>query len=151
MVNQRVWISPNRVRSHANLRCRLYSSTLNKPASTTAHAKCISQNPQDIRYPCMEDILGGGHFQPHTHDIFVRIPLQRKRTALFRVFFKRHVSLQLNRQLGIRGDLVVMRVASKNKHSVVNMRCSDDQLVDAALRRHPTIEEIPRAEEKESA
>lgn len=120
--------------NHVILRSCLYLSTSSTPKSTKIYVKCVSSNPQDIRYPCLEDILNGGEFQPHTHDIFVRIRLGPRRSALFRIFFKRHVLLSPNHQIGIHGDLAVMRVASQNIHSVVNMRSSDDRYVDSALR-----------------
>ncbi|KJA13945.1 hypothetical protein HYPSUDRAFT_1074622 [Hypholoma sublateritium FD-334 SS-4] len=48
-------------------------------------------------------------------------------------------------QIGIHGDLVVMRVASHNVHSVVNMRSSDDRYVDSALRsQQSNRQKIPR-------
>ncbi|KAJ3895973.1 hypothetical protein GG344DRAFT_61738 [Lentinula edodes] len=40
----------------------------------------------------------------------------------FRVFFKKSILLPINPALGIQGDLVVMRAASKHCNSVVNMR-----------------------------
>lgn len=41
--------------------------------------------------------------------------------------------LSENSQLGIHGNLIVLRVASNNAHSVVNMRSSNDRYVDLAL------------------
>lgn len=118
------------------LRARLYSTGNTSPKSVMVHARCSSaSNPQGVRYPCLEDVIDGGAFQPHTHDIFICIHTSNHRSTLFHVFFKRHMSLSPNDQLGIHGDLVVMRVASTDVDSVVNLRLSDACIIDKALHR----------------
>ncbi|KAJ7809220.1 hypothetical protein B0H14DRAFT_3481596 [Mycena olivaceomarginata] len=63
----------------------------------------------------------------HVHDIAVTVR-DGPNTSRFRVFFKRHVLLPASKSLRIQGDLLVMRVASRNEHSVVNMRAGDCRL-----------------------
>lgn len=75
--------------------------------------------------------MDGSHFQPHVHDIYVRV--FRPRPILFRVFFKRHTMLRYNTKLNLQGDIIVMRVAAHNRQSVVNLRTSDQRIVDAIV------------------
>lgn len=95
----------------------------------------MSSNPQSIRYPCVESVMDGSLLQAHVHDIYVRVPRQ-PRSILFRVFFKRHAMLPRDSNLNLQGDIVIMRVASRNKQSVVNMRSSDRHLADDVLRQY---------------
>lgn len=113
------------------LRAHLYSAKGHMPKVVPVTVTCTTADPQSLRYPVLEDIIAGGAFQPYIHDIFVK--RDRRRSTLFRIFFKRHVLLHPNRQLGIHGDVVVMRVATRNRDSVVNLRSSDHHLVDAIL------------------
>lgn len=94
----------------------------------------MSSNPQSIRYPCVESVMDGALLQAHVHDIYVRV-LRQSRSILFRVFFKRHAMLPRDPNLNLQGDIVIMRVASRNKQSVVNMRSSDRHLADDVLRQ----------------
>lgn len=81
--------------------------------------------------------MEGSSLQPHIHDVYVRV--SRPRPILFRVFFKRHVLLPHNPKLDLRGDVVVMRVASRNRQSVVNLRTSDRRIADAVLREYASV------------
>ncbi|KAJ7429422.1 hypothetical protein B0H11DRAFT_1767893, partial [Mycena galericulata] len=108
---------------------RLYSTSESSPISVPVHARCVSSNPQDLRFPCVESILDGSAIQAHIHDI--RVVLKHgRRTTHFRAFFKRHVRLPANPLIGIRGDLLIMHVASQNIDSVVNLRAGDHRLSD---------------------
>jgi hypothetical protein len=82
----------------------------------------------------VEGIFDGALIQPHIHDIFLIIAVKRRR-VLFRMFFKRHKNLPHNPFLGIQGDLLVMRVASHNRNSLVNLRSSDIHTLDRSLAR----------------
>ncbi|KAJ7500681.1 hypothetical protein B0H11DRAFT_1628449, partial [Mycena galericulata] len=74
---------------------RLYSTSESSPISVPVHARCVSSNPQDLRFPCVESILDGSAIQAHIHDI--RVVLKHgRRTTHFRAFFKRHVRLPAN-------------------------------------------------------
>lgn len=77
--------------------------------------------------------MSGSPLQPHVHDIYVRV--SRPRPILFRVFFKRHVMLPRNVKFNLQGDIIVMRVASRNRQSVVNLRTSDRHIADAVVRK----------------
>ncbi|KAJ3709438.1 hypothetical protein C8R42DRAFT_649380 [Lentinula raphanica] len=53
----------------------------------------------------------------------------------YRVFFQRHQSLPTNVVLGIQGDLIVMRVGSKNIENVVNARKGDSGRIRTLAQR----------------
>ncbi|KAJ6599577.1 hypothetical protein B0H10DRAFT_1959022 [Mycena sp. CBHHK59/15] len=79
--------------------------------------------------------LAGAHIQSHVHDVSVTVMHQPRRDgrrvfSTFRVFYKRHVRLSHNTRLDVQGDVAIMRVASKNRQSVVNMRRSDREISD---------------------
>lgn len=78
--------------------------------------------------------MGHHSLQPYVHDVVVYVHHQAadglSTTSKFQVFFKRHVHLPHNEELDLKGDVVVMRVASRNQLSVVNMRRSDTKIAD---------------------
>lgn len=76
--------------------------------------------------------MGGSRTQPHVHDVVVSVA-NGPYSAKFRVFFKRHQNLPHNGVLNLRGDVVVMRVGSKDPDSVVNLRSSDSRAMDFAI------------------
>ncbi|KAJ7635922.1 hypothetical protein B0H17DRAFT_1217191 [Mycena rosella] len=120
------------------LRSLLYPASVT-PAFISAHTRCRGSDPQALRYPCVESVLDCAAFQPHVHDLYVTVKHGRH-TSRFRLFFKRHIRLPDNPNVGIRGDLLIMRVASRNEASVVNMRLSDRKLVDYVVKNiAPTI------------
>ncbi|KAJ7813624.1 hypothetical protein B0H13DRAFT_1555357, partial [Mycena leptocephala] len=86
------------------------------------------------RLPFVETVMGHSSAQPHIHDVVVFVHHQgaNGRTAIsrFRVFCKRHVRLPYNWRLDLKGDVLVMRVASKSLSSVVNLRRSDAKIAD---------------------
>ncbi|KAJ7605668.1 hypothetical protein DFH06DRAFT_1348520 [Mycena polygramma] len=103
------------------------------------HVRCTSSNPKDPRFPFVETVMGQSLVQPRVHDVHAfifhsgpkgRRPKGRRICARFRIFFKRHARLPVNSRLGVKGDIVVMRVASHGLSSVVNMRHSDARLAD---------------------
>ncbi|KAJ6608085.1 hypothetical protein B0H10DRAFT_2227214 [Mycena sp. CBHHK59/15] len=117
------------------LKARLYSAY--RPATFhSVHVLCESSDPQGRRFPCVESLMNGDHIQPYIHDVSVMVMHQpdgrrdRCVTSVFRVFYKRHVNLPHNARLDVQGDVAIMRVASKNRQSVVNMRASDRELYD---------------------
>jgi hypothetical protein len=113
------------------LRGRLYPAQLHCPTNVSIHTLCISSNPQNIRYPCVESVMDGSLFQPHVHDIYVHVSCPQQ--ILFRVFFKRHVMLRYNSKFDLQGDIDIMQVASQNKQLVVNLRTSDRRIADAVV------------------
>lgn len=149
MVNQRKFLYPSEVSvrcetkyffnsltqtsKQVSLRARLYSPRLNHPTNISIHAHCTTSNPQNIRYPCVESVMDGSPLQSYIHDIYVRV--SRPRPVLFRIFFKRHIMLPHNTKLNLQGDIIIMRVASRNRHSVVNIRTSDRHIIDAVLQK----------------
>jgi hypothetical protein len=116
------------------LRSRLYRARAASPLNPSVHTRCSSSNPQSPRYPCVEGILDYPGIQTHIHDIYVIIR-HRRATSTFRIFFKRHLLLPLNHVLDVQGDMLIMRVASKSRSSVVNMRGSDWRLADFIVKR----------------
>ncbi|KAJ7807508.1 hypothetical protein B0H14DRAFT_3483164 [Mycena olivaceomarginata] len=106
---------------------RLYPASRKAPMAVQVHTHCSAPNPQLLRFACVESVLDDSAVQSHVHDIAVTVR-DGPNTSHFRVFFKRHVLLPASKSLRIQGDLLVMRVASRNEHSVVNMRAGDCRL-----------------------
>ncbi|KAJ3933559.1 MAG: hypothetical protein NXY57DRAFT_891827, partial [Lentinula lateritia] len=108
------------------LRSRFYSGYTHTPRTSYVLATFDSKN-QTSRHPLVDLHFESHRYQPYTHDVFVHLisgPSKIKTT--FRVFFKKSIRLPVNPVLGIQGDLVVMRAASKHCNSVVNMRGRPD-------------------------
>lgn len=82
--------------------------------------------------------MDGALIQNYVHDFFLRVVIKR-RSTLFRVFVKRHKNLPFNPFLGIQGDVLVMRVASRNRDSLVNLRASDMRILDRLLTRYAPL------------
>src|ERR1700722_10909292 len=136
MVNQRTFIPPSAYQVNSIfLRGRLYSVGSASPRNLSIYTHCTSSNPQAARYPCVENYLDYPQLQPYVHDINVRIQTRRS-TTVFRIFFKRHVHLPRNPTLCMRGNIVVMRVASKSTEFVVNMRGLDPLLANTMTQKH---------------
>ncbi|KAJ7655787.1 hypothetical protein DFH06DRAFT_1329224 [Mycena polygramma] len=134
MPNTRVFLPAAPSSTKVFLRARLYAASAPAPQLPTVHTRCQTTDPQDLRFPCVESILDCGGVQPHVHDIIVVLKHGR-RTTRFRVFFKRHVRLPLNPHANLQGDILIMRMASSNPHSVVNLRSGDTRLADFVLRK----------------
>ncbi|KAJ3765167.1 hypothetical protein FB446DRAFT_833096 [Lentinula raphanica] len=84
-----------------------------------------------IRVPLVESrFVGWDDTQAHIHDIDVMY-----RRCRYRVFFQRHQYLPTNGFLGIQGDLIVMRVGSKNTENVVNARKGDSGRIRTLAQR----------------
>ncbi|KAG6849547.1 hypothetical protein H0H93_007562 [Arthromyces matolae] len=115
------------------LRSRLYSTNNLKPSLISIHTRTSSTDPKTTRYPSVEPFLSNFRLQPYVHDtlLFIR---RGSYAAHFRVYFKRHKYLSKNRHIDtVRGDVLIMKVSSKNAESLVNMRSFDAMMVDAAL------------------
>lgn len=116
----------------------MYSTANLRPQITTVHVRSASIDPQSTRYPCVEGVMDGALIQNYVHDFFLRVVIKR-RSTLFRVFVKRHKNLPFNPFLGIQGDVLVMRVASRNRDSLVNLRASDMRILDRLLTRYAPL------------
>ena len=119
----------------ALLRSRLYSTRDAHPRNTPVHIRSTGPDHRYPRYPCVEGVLDDSRVQSHVHDFFIRIFVKRK-PSLFRVFFKRHRNLPYNSSLKIQGDVVVMRVSSRNRNSLVNLQSPDIRLLDRSLKKY---------------
>ena len=89
-------------------------------------------------YPSVETMMQSTPEHPDViHDIIVwvlhRLPSGKLKYTRFRCFFKDSTHLPVNRRLGIRGELVVMKVAARNRRDIVNLVSADDELVDFAV------------------
>ena len=115
------------------LRGRLYPAGASSGRNVTVWTRGLALRPQVTRYAYVELVMDFSALQSHVHDIFVRFS-HRQKTTIFRVFFKRHISLPFNTHLGIYGDVVVMRASQSNEDSVVNLRTSDRRISDRILR-----------------
>jgi hypothetical protein len=116
------------------LQARIYLATKATPSSVKIHTRSLTTNPQLDRSPSVESILEYSQLQPYVHDVLITVRHGSTRSH-FRAFLKRHKRLPTNTTLGIQGDLVIMRVASKNLQSVVNMRSSDSKLADFVVKK----------------
>ncbi|KAK6988826.1 hypothetical protein R3P38DRAFT_2572887 [Favolaschia claudopus] len=90
--------------------------------------------PQSNRFACVEFNMGHSHFQSHIHDILVNLKHGRFRSR-FRIFLKRHIRLPANAVFDVKGDIIVMRVASENSNSLVHLRSSDAPLIRFIMRK----------------
>ncbi|KAG6864183.1 hypothetical protein C0991_011758 [Blastosporella zonata] len=133
MVNQRKFIELSRTSKSALLKSRLYAARACSPRNTPIHVRW-GEAPYDARYPSVEGVLDDILLQSHVHDFFLSTTIKCRR-SLFRVFFKRHKHLPYNASLDIQGDLVVMRVASRNRDSFVNLRSTDMHVLDRSLKK----------------
>lgn len=87
------------------------------------------------RFPVPETFFVEHSVQPYVHDcdIYLRENGQQHQ---FRIFFKWHTRLAINKaiptseHLAARGDILVMRVGSRIKGNVINMRGRDVALSD---------------------
>lgn len=119
----------------ALLKSRLYSARDAYPRNTPVHVRSTGPDHRYSRYPCVEGVLDDTRLQSYIHDFFIRVFVKRK-PSIFRVFFKRHKNLPRNSFLDIQGDVIVMRVASRNRNSLVNLRSSDIRLLDRSLMKY---------------
>jgi hypothetical protein len=78
--------------------------------------------------------------QPHVHNCTVTV-LDGMQSFVYKVYFKRHKYLPLNRSIPVhgdhcrlRGDIVVMRAAARGD-GVVSMRGCDAQVSDWLIQR----------------
>ncbi|KAJ7878718.1 hypothetical protein B0H13DRAFT_1892523 [Mycena leptocephala] len=134
MPSNRPYMKPTSNKNlHTFITARLYAAH-RPPALVPVPARCASTNPQDARLPFVETVMGHSSTQPHIHDVTVfvhhRRPNGRSAISRFRVFCKRHVRLPYNWRLDLKGDILVMRIASKSFSSVVNLRRSDAKIAD---------------------
>lgn len=112
------------------LRCRLYSCSLGTARLASITTRCRNKK----RYPFAESMLTNAVLQPYIHDIDLHLyEGNDKHHYVYRVFFKRHRLLPLNRSIrscAFRGDAVILRVGLED---VVNMRGRDTSLADYVM------------------
>ncbi|KAJ7039718.1 hypothetical protein C8F04DRAFT_1254546 [Mycena alexandri] len=112
---------------------RQFLSTSPKPLHPARSPCTLAAGPttrKTLATPGVDSVLDGGILQPHIHDIGI-VLRHGRRTSHFRVYFKRHTYLPANGNFhNIKGDVLVMRVASQNPSSVVNLRSGDHRLAD---------------------
>jgi hypothetical protein len=94
--------------------------------------RCADSTRNANRYPYVESLFEDPVIQPYIHNCVVKLH-DGSHNYHFMVFFKRHRRLRTNRTITggvLRGDVVVMRIAARNDHSVVNMRERDTIVAD---------------------
>ncbi|KAJ6596606.1 hypothetical protein B0H10DRAFT_2227262 [Mycena sp. CBHHK59/15] len=112
------------------LRCRHYSTSHATPrfAFTPTHIEL--SNPTASRYPLVESNFPDASRQPWIHDFIVQLQHGTK-VSRFRIFMKRGKALSPNACANIiGGDVVIMRVATCDSTSVVNMCSTDSRIAD---------------------
>jgi hypothetical protein len=107
-----------------------------KPFQVVVPTYCTAHT---TRHPVPEGIFDGTRTQPYLHDCLIRVH-EGSHTYQFRIFFKRHCFLPVNKSVRcgsqghvFRGDALVMRVGARDRHSVVNMRERDTILSDYVI------------------
>jgi len=126
------------------LRSRLYPSARMKPILIHMPTRCVlpARFPGP-RYPLAESVLDDAIIQPYVHDCMVLVH-EGSQVHRFRVFYKRHCHLPVNRSFAgrriLRGDIVVMRAGVLCPLSVVNMRGRDTAVSDWMIHRWVKIE-----------
>ncbi|KAJ3825930.1 hypothetical protein F5880DRAFT_1610691 [Lentinula raphanica] len=108
-------------------------STLNTttPIDISTVSTRLARYQDVIRLPLVESGFEGWPApQAYIHDIDVIY-----RRCRYRVFFQRHKKLRRNPVLRIAGDLVVMRVGSRNIQNVVNPRARDSVRIRTLAKR----------------
>ncbi|KAJ7755282.1 hypothetical protein DFH07DRAFT_773400 [Mycena maculata] len=121
-----------RILSMADIHASRRASTNPSPA---AYTLLIAHQPN---FPCPSSALPPirkiDDSPPHVHDISMIVVHRdangRFKSSIFRLFFKRHTRLSYNRRLDLKGNILIMRVASRNISSVVNMHRSDAKVGD---------------------
>jgi hypothetical protein len=107
--------------------------------SASGHCRSVSiaiaspNSPQEnaSRIPMVECRFKGWPLpQPYIHDCAIRHHGSR-----FRVYFQRHKWLPMNSTLNIRGDLLILRLGTKNRENVVNLRVGDTKMARRIAKR----------------
>ncbi|KAJ7019622.1 hypothetical protein C8F04DRAFT_1197541 [Mycena alexandri] len=119
------------------LRSRHYSTTQQTPrfASTPTQIEPPNPNPgiKSKRRPLVEAHFSDGARQPFIHDFRVQLKHGRK-ISHFCIFLKRGMVLSPNACTDVvAGDVVVMRVGTKDPKNLVNMRATDRVMADFVL------------------
>jgi hypothetical protein len=124
----------------SKLRGRLYSASRSNPSPIHINTRTCKHGKLSTRYPMVEGVMDGAGLQPHVHNCTVTV-LDGTDSFIFKVFFKRHRHLPLNKSLPVhgdhcrlRGDVVVMRAAARGD-SVVGMRGCDAKISDWLIQR----------------
>ncbi|KAG1720021.1 hypothetical protein EDB19DRAFT_1647504, partial [Suillus lakei] len=120
------------------LRCRLYSTSRNKPHQATVLTRCSDHSRTAERFPIPESLFEEATVQPYVHNCFMTVR-EGRHIYQFCIFFKRHLRLRANVLLSrgdhkFQGNVVVMRIGVNNP-SVVNMRSRDNGLADFIIHR----------------
>ncbi|KAJ6491080.1 hypothetical protein C8R45DRAFT_1096606 [Mycena sanguinolenta] len=114
---------------------RLYP-THRRAVSVAVPARSSSTDRlKHVRLPLVESVMNQCVLQPCVHDISVLVlhrpgPANRFGVSTFRLFLKRHARLLHNRRLDLKGDIVIMRVGSRNRRSYVDLRSTDTKITD---------------------
>lgn len=111
----------------------MYPAASDQPRAVFVTTSNEGPTPKSIRYPHVEAKFNPS-LQPYIHNCIVNV-IAGGTLARFAVFYKQHCRLPPNHSLrkgnlAFRGDILVMRVASKNVNSYVNMRGGDIALSD---------------------
>lgn len=129
------------------LRSRLYPanpSTHLRPRQILVAARQPCHLTPDLRYPFVDNHVGGQRTQPWLHNCEVTVyegEGEREAVFVFMIFFRRHCTFTPNRCLEVlssqrpvlSSDAVVMRVGKKANY--VNMGGRDSILADWVMKR----------------
>lgn len=114
-------------------RARVYPALETRPYN----AEILTYDDPLRHFPAVEAAFEGGLQQAYIHDCEV-VVIKGGQRHIFRVFFKNHIALPKNssiRSRTWRGDIVVMRCASRGSRRYVHVRPDDAALIDYAVHR----------------
>ena len=115
------------------LRARVYSTQTGRPVHRNIPVRFAGL----LRWPMPQHVLAAPLVQPWIHDIEI-ILLEGDVEHVFRLFFKWHKSLPVNRSISatFRGDALIVRVGRMHPDSFVNLISGDARRADYIMRRY---------------
>lgn len=114
-------------------RARVFSATELRPYTTDI----LTYHDTLRHFPAVDGVFEGVALQSYIHDCAIVI-IEAGRRHTFRLFFKNHVFLPRNSSIRTgfwRGDIVVMRCATRASQQYVHVRSNDAALIDYAVHR----------------
>ncbi|KAF8166796.1 hypothetical protein K438DRAFT_1984071 [Mycena galopus ATCC 62051] len=109
---------------------------LGNPTPVSIPVVVIKNCDKTVHYPLVEGFMQDPTMAPTIYDSLVTVKQRLSSggvvSSRFRCYFKRHMGLPLNLNVGsgVRGDLVIMRGSSEDFFDVVDLQPSDRAIAD---------------------
>ena len=122
------------------LRSRLYAAHNTRSYMVTTPVRFDKTS----QYPLVEGMLDQSRLQPYIHDCLITV-YEGPYKYNYRIFFKKHCLLNINKaikQIGddgdaqFRGDILIMRISTRNSSSYVNFRERDVLLANFLVKEY---------------